>query len=61
MMIMCQKIEDSLIWVGSELLPQMNEFMTKGKLELEMERWIGAASPEYYGEERAEPEDKCTD
>ncbi|KAK0144408.1 Ankyrin repeat and sterile alpha motif domain-containing protein 1B [Merluccius polli] len=50
-MVLCRKMVDCSLRVGSELLPQVKEFkylqilfMSEGKMECEMDRRIGAAS-----------------
>ncbi len=50
-MVLCWKMVDCSLWVWSELLPQAKEFKylrvlftSEGKMEHEMDRWIGAAS-----------------
>ncbi len=50
-MVLCQKMVDCSLWVGSELLPQAKEFKylgvlftREGKTECETGRWIGAAA-----------------
>ena len=50
-MVLCRKTVECSLQVGSELLPQAKEFKylrvlftSEGKMELEIDRWIGAAS-----------------
>ena len=50
-MVLCQGKVDCSLWVGSELLPQVEEFKylrvlftSEDKMEHELDRWIGAAS-----------------
>ena len=50
-MVLCRKTVECSLRVGSELLPQAKEFKylgvlftSEGKMEREMDRWIGAAS-----------------
>jgi len=50
-MVLCQKMVEFSLRVGSELLPQAKEFKylgvlftSEGKIERVMDRWIGAAS-----------------
>jgi len=49
-MVLCQKMVESSLRVGSELMPQVKEkylrvvFMSEGKMEWEMYRQIGAVS-----------------
>ena len=71
-MVLRQKRIDCPLWVGGESLPQLEEFrylgvlfMSKGKLEREIDRQIGSVSAvmetrtqSMVGEERAEPESK---
>lgn len=49
--VLCWKTVDCFLLVGSELLPQVKEFkylgflvMSEGKMDCEIDRWIGAAS-----------------
>ena len=50
-MVLCRKTVECSLWVGSELMPQAKEFKylevlftSEGKMEREMDRWIGAVS-----------------
>lgn len=50
------KSVDCSLWLGDELLPQVDEitylrvlFITERTMEQEIDRWIGAATPVFRG------------